>query len=373
MAVAHAFHHDSRAIRPALENATTTASAVLGDHDTAAGGCGHLLLLPGVVQRQAAAVAGHTAFSDPRSELTCNNNNKYDATWSVVVPRKRARIGGAVDAAGLVMEGHRHRALLPVPQAFAPGGGGEGALGGGSSSSSRVLCSGAASTSGRPSTAAPVSQSQHGILAHLYRHSVEVDALVRIENERLRAGLEEARRRHVRAVVSAVERGAARRLRAAEADLARALARNAELGERVREMGAEGQAWQGIASGHEAAAAGLRATLEQLLLQQAPCAGAADEEGQGEGEAVVEDARSCCFEPERERRHEGGPDDDDDDKQARGSGCTRAACRACGAADACVLLLPCRHLCLCGWCEAVVEACPVCAATKNASLHVLLS
>jgi E3 ubiquitin-protein ligase BOI-like protein len=167
--------------RPALENATTTASAVLGDHDTAAGGCGHLLLLPGVVQRQAAAVAGHTAFSDPRSELTCNNNNKYDATWSVVVPRKRARIGGAVDAAGLVMEGHRHRALLPVPQAFAPGGGGEGALGGGSSSSSRVLCSGAASTSGRPSTAAPVSQSQHGILAHLYRHSVEVDALVRIE------------------------------------------------------------------------------------------------------------------------------------------------------------------------------------------------
>ena len=183
-----------------------------------------------------------------------------------------------------------------------------------------------------------------------------------MQNERLRAGLEEARRRHVRAVVSAVERGAARRLRAAEADLARALARNAELGERVREMGAEGQAWQGIASGHEAAAAGLRATLEQLLLQQAPCAGAADEEGQGEGEAVVEDARSCCFEPEREPRHGDS-----------GSGCTRAACRACGAADACVLLLPCRHLCLCGGCEAVVEACPVCAATKNASLHVLLS
>ena len=183
-----------------------------------------------------------------------------------------------------------------------------------------------------------------------------------MQNERLRAGLEEARRRHVRAVVSAVERGAARRLRAAEADLARALARNAELGERVREMGAEGQAWQGIASGHEAVAAGLRATLEQLLLQT-PCAGAADEEGQGE----VEDARSCCFEPERQRQ-EGAADDD----KARGSG-TRAACRACGAAEACVLLLPCRHLCLCGGCEAVVEACPVCAATKNASLHVLLS
>lgn len=156
--------------RPALENATTTASVFLGEHDH---------LLPGAVQvqRQAAAVAGHTAFSDPRSELTCNNNN-YDATCWSVVPRKRARIGGAVGAGlNLIMEGHWHRPLLPVPQAYAAGGG-EDAQG-----SSRVLCSGAASTSGRPAAAgtAAVSQSQHGILAHLYRHSVEVDALVRIE------------------------------------------------------------------------------------------------------------------------------------------------------------------------------------------------
>ena len=40
---------------------------------------------------------------------------------------------------------------------------------------------------------------------------------------------------------------------------------------------------------------------------------------------------------------------------------------------ACVLLLRCRHLSLCGACEPAVNTCPVCASTKNASLHVLLS
>jgi E3 ubiquitin-protein ligase BOI-like protein len=152
-------------------------------------------------------------------------------------------------------------------------------------------------------------------------------------------------------LASAVERAAARRLRAAEADLERALARGAELGERLRQVGAEGEAWRGVATGHEAAAADLRATLDQLL-RAPPRAGAvAAEEGQGVAEA--EDAGSCCFGP---APREG-----------------RRACRSCGAADACVLLLPCRHLCLCGVCDASAEACPVCAATKNASLHVLLS
>jgi E3 ubiquitin-protein ligase BOI and related proteins len=168
-----------------------------------------------------------------------------------------------------------------------------------------------------------------------------------MQNERLRAGLQEERRRHVRAAVSALEIAAARRLRDAEAELGRALRRNAELEQKVQQMAAEGQAWQGVARSHEAAVAGLRTTIDQIL-QSPSCA---------EGEAEAEDARSFCLVVEQA-----------DDATARGR-----ACKACGDAEACVLLLPCRHLCLCAGCESAVDACPVCAAIKNTSLHVLLS
>uniref|UniRef100_A0A0E0NFP5 Plant heme peroxidase family profile domain-containing protein n=1 Tax=Oryza rufipogon TaxID=4529 RepID=A0A0E0NFP5_ORYRU len=301
--VAHASRSSSSAayaIRPALENAAPSsgASALFLDEAVSAA------LLQQQLVVAAAAVGGggnnnNTAvFSDLRSELTCSQR-RFDDFGGGFVPRKRARVGGEGEAAaGLlmsssVMEGGGHRALLPppppqvTPQAF----------GDVHKSSSRVVGSGAASTSGRPVCGGGL------LLSHLYRQSVEVDALVRFEvratdrafiyrhgrwssvsfcllsslewafdsictylqNERLRAGLEEARRRHLRAVVSAVDRAAARRLHAAEAELERALGRNAELDERLRQMGAEGQAWLGIAKSHEAAAAGLRATLDQLL------------------------------------------------------------------------------------------------------------
>jgi E3 ubiquitin-protein ligase BOI-like protein len=317
--LSHAFPHDLNSFRP-ME---------------AAGGSSQFLedFAPPV-----AGIGNNTVLSDlPRSELTCNDNYGF-------VPRKRARMA-TDESAGLADLARRRMVLQQQQQAAMHG------LMLPCDAQSRAVGSGAASTSGRMANAAGLNS--QGLTSLLYNHGVEMDALIRLESERMRAGIDEARRRHTRAVLAAVERAAAGRLQAVQADLERARYRNAELEERLRQMTAEGQAWLSVAKSHEAVAAGLRATLDQLL--QPTCGGV-------EGDA--EDAQSCCFET---------PAGDNADDTASKAIAAAPSCRACGQSEACVLLLPCRHLAICGACEPAVDACPVCAATKNASLHVLLS
>ncbi|OEL34415.1 hypothetical protein BAE44_0004566, partial [Dichanthelium oligosanthes] len=149
---------------------------------------------------------------------------------------------------------------------------------------------------------------------------------------------------------------AARLLREKDAELDAARPRAADLEERLRQAAAEGQAWRGLACTNEAVAMGLRSALDTIFLRgagtgAAPVVQQPAEEGFGKsGLALVaeaaDDAESCCF-VEAEDVGAGAGAATSSSLAANNS---KWACRACGGGEASVLVLPCRHLCLCKAC-----------------------
>ncbi|XP_038989405.1 probable BOI-related E3 ubiquitin-protein ligase 2 isoform X2 [Phoenix dactylifera] len=313
-----------------------------------------------------------TVFSDPTSELTCNasgtRKRMRDEEPMAPLPPDPDRNALAV----FRIPGLNLAALPSKPDNTAVATAGARL----SHEQSRLLDSAGTSTSGRPAAASQlaVSPLAQELTFHLYQQTIEIDALLRLQNERLRSGLEEVRKRYCRVLVSAVEQRVAKRLREKETELEVATRRNAELEEKVRQMSAENQIWFNVAKNNEAVVNSLRTSLEQVLLQNvaftAPVTGNQGREGYGDSEGPVaafpaDDAQSCCFEEGRREAEATAARENEELRLRRG-------CKACRDKDVCVLLLPCRHLCLCVACEPKIDTCPICHSVKNASLEIFL-
>lgn len=181
--------------------------------------------------------------------------------------------------------------------------------------------------------------------------------------------LEEKRKRQARRIIESIEEGMIKRLRAKEEEIEKMGKINWALEERVKSLCIENQIWRDLAQTNEATANALRTNLEQVLAAQV---------NDRFGSAETDDAQSCCgssgggeaeeegvVEPAKRRTLAGGAQD-------RETGSSRM-CRNCGEEESSVLLLPCRHLCLCTVCGSSLNTCPICKATKNASFHVNMS
>ncbi|XP_055821152.1 BOI-related E3 ubiquitin-protein ligase 1-like [Solanum dulcamara] len=186
------------------------------------------------------------------------------------------------------------------------------------------------------------------LATHIKQQRDEIDHHLLIQGEQLRRTLAEKRQRHYRALIGAAEESMARKLREKEAEMEKAARRNAELEARAAQLSAEAQAWQARARGQEVTAATLQVQLQHAMMNGG--AGGCNERDIGE----PEDAESAYIDPDRVVMSTG------------------PSCKACRKRVASVVLLPCRHLCVCTECDAGAQACPLCFSIRSSSVEIFL-
>lgn len=179
--------------------------------------------------------------------------------------------------------------------------------------------------------------------------------------ERMRRDVAESRQRHARGIFAAVEQGIMKRLKAKEDEIEKMGRFNWVLEERVKSLSMENQIWRDLARSNEATACALRTNLEQVLAQVSS--------EQPRRELAEEDAESCCDSSDEDGKRKLEEEEEEERKRRRRS------CRNCEKEEPCVLLLPCRHLCLCNKCSSSsrLSTCPVCKCNMSGSVHVNIS
>lgn len=164
--------------------------------------------------------------------------------------------------------------------------------------------------------------------------------------------LAEKRQRHYREILTVAEEAVARRLREKDLEVETVTRKNAELQARAAQLSSEARLWQAKAKAHEANAASLQAQLQQAMMN-----GTAQERRDDYAlscAAGADDAESAYIDPDRVEP-------------------TGPKCRGCGRRVASVVVLPCRHLCLCPKCDVHFRACPVCLSFKDSTVEVFLT
>ncbi|KAL3613943.1 hypothetical protein CASFOL_042017 [Castilleja foliolosa] len=173
--------------------------------------------------------------------------------------------------------------------------------------------------------------------AHIENQKSEIDFFIHSQNERLRIALQEQRKQQISALMAKYESKIQFLLTQKEEEIEIAAKRSIELQGFLKKMEIESQTWQRLARENEAMAASLSSTIERLR-ETAAVNNAAD------------DAESC----------DGGEQT------------ARMVCKSCNYREACVIMVPCRHLCSCRECDAFLGSCPVCMTVKKASIEALI-
>ncbi|XP_076912511.1 BOI-related E3 ubiquitin-protein ligase 1-like [Bidens hawaiensis] len=209
------------------------------------------------------------------------------------------------------------------------------------------------------------------ISMQIQQQQLEIDQFIAHQTDKVRLDIEERRKRNSRRLIAVVEENISKRLRAKEEEIIKIAKLNWALEEKVKSLCVENQIWRELAQTKEATANTLRSNLKQVLEQAVH-----DEYRATACVDEADDAQSCCESNNEENRlsfNRVNNNDDCANNNNSSNNNSNRLCKTCGKEESCVLLLPCRHLCLCTICASSVNICPICKSTKNISVHVNMS
>ncbi|KAD4178690.1 hypothetical protein R6Q59_022346 [Mikania micrantha] len=228
----------------------------------------------------------------------------------------------------------------------------------------------------------------------IHQQQLEIDRLIAHHNEKVRSEIFEMRKQNSRRLITAVHEAIMNKLKTKEEEILIIGQLNWSLEEKLKSLSVENQILKELVQTNEATANALRNKLQQVLAQiqfqqEHHYFDLVTDNAAKATTVLVDDAQSLCGsnyeEDDRHVAEDGGAerkvtdannDENEDCKTTRGSsryGGLNRWCRRCGKEESCVLLLPCRHLCVCSLCVSSVSFCPVCNSTKSAGVHVNMS
>ena len=184
------------------------------------------------------------------------------------------------------------------------------------------------------------------------------------QKEQLSKGVRDMKQKHMASLLTSIEKGVSKKLREKDMEIENMNRKNRELAERIKQVAIEAQNWHYRAKYNESVVNVLRNNLQQAISQ------GVEQGKEGFGDSEVDDAASY-MDPNNFLSIPGAPMKSTTYKNNQGM--ENLTCRACKAKEVSMLLMPCRHLCLCKDCDGFINVCPVCQLIKTGSVEVYLS